>query len=44
MIKGVVVVRNFVKEKLRNGGVAVGAWMLILNPNAAHVVASSGLD
>jgi len=36
--------RNFVKEKLRNGGVAVGAWMSILNPSAARIVASSGLD
>jgi 2-keto-3-deoxy-L-rhamnonate aldolase RhmA len=36
--------RNFVKEKLRDGGIAVGAWMSILNPRAARAVASSGLD
>ena len=36
--------RNHVKEKLRAGKVAVGAWMSILNPRAARAVAASGLD
>lgn len=36
--------RNHVKEKLRAGKVAVGAWMSILNPRAARAVADSGMD
>ena len=36
--------RNHVKEKLRNGGVTLGAWMSTLNPATARTVASSGLD
>lgn len=36
--------RNHVKEKLRTGRVAVGAWMSILNARAARAVASSGMD
>lgn len=36
--------RNHVKEKLRAGRVAVGVWNLILNPQSAKVVASSGID
>lgn len=36
--------RNHVKEKLRAGRVAVGAWMSILNVRAAWAVASSGMD
>ena len=36
--------RNHVKEKLRAGKVAVGAWMSILNSDAARAVAASGLD
>lgn len=36
--------RNHVKEKLREGKVAVGVWMSILNARAARAVASSGMD
>lgn len=36
--------RNHVKEKLRGGKVAVGAWMSILNPDSARIVAGSGID
>jgi 4-hydroxy-2-oxoheptanedioate aldolase len=36
--------RNHVKEMLGSGEVAVGAWMSILNLDAARIVASSGLD
>ncbi|MCW4035992.1 MAG: aldolase/citrate lyase family protein [Candidatus Bathyarchaeota archaeon] len=36
--------RNLVKEKLGKGEVAVGAWMSILDPTVARVVAASGLD
>ncbi len=39
-----VALRNRVKEKLEGGGVAVGAWMSILNPRSAQIVADSGLD
>lgn len=36
--------RNHVKEKLRKGGVAMGAWMSIQNQASDHIVAASGLD
>ena len=36
--------RNHVKEKLRKGGVAMGAWMSILNQASDRIMAASGLD
>ena len=36
--------RNHVKEKLRKGGVAMGAWMSILNQSSDRIMAASGLD
>jgi len=35
---------NRVKEKLRKGQTALGAWLSILEPNAAHTATHSGLD
>ena len=35
---------NHVKEKLGSGKVTVGLWALILNPQSASIVASSGVD
>lgn len=39
-----IFVRNHVKENLKKGGVALGAWISVLNPRTARTVASSGLD
>ncbi|MGD2200064.1 MAG: aldolase/citrate lyase family protein [Candidatus Bathyarchaeota archaeon] len=36
--------RNNVKETLEEGGVALGAWISVLDPVTARVVAGSGLD
>jgi len=36
--------RNRVKRKLAEGGVALGAWMSLLNEKASRTVAASGLD
>lgn len=36
--------RNRVKEKLRRGETVIGAWLSILEPNAAYTATHSGLD
>jgi 2-keto-3-deoxy-L-rhamnonate aldolase RhmA len=36
--------RNRVKRKLAEGGVALGAWMSLLNEKASRTVAASSLD
>lgn len=36
--------RNRIKEKVQSGGVALGAWISILNGDAVRAVAASGLD
>jgi 2-keto-3-deoxy-L-rhamnonate aldolase RhmA len=40
----VVGLRNKVKQKLSEGGTAVGAWMGVLNEDVASAMGSSGLD
>jgi 4-hydroxy-2-oxoheptanedioate aldolase len=36
--------RNRVKERLKGGGVALGVWMSILDPQVVRIVANSGVD
>jgi 2-keto-3-deoxy-L-rhamnonate aldolase RhmA len=38
------VMRNHVKETLKKGEIALGAWVSVLNQKTARTVASSGLD